>query len=171
MTITDESVDTSAESEQGTDEKNESGETGRKRDRDFTKFREQHKELADFVNEHSDLAPVTPNQVKAILTLRSDFNNTPEQVAKREERKRELEEEKKKYEGMTDEQIKAAKAADRVEKQDAKMEARIQEARAKAQALREGKDASGTDLAAQVESEQTGAGDTEGGKRRIGRNR
>ena len=169
MTITDESVDTSAESEQGTDEKNESGETGRKRDRDFTKFKENHKELADFVNEHSGLDAVTPNQVKAILTLRADFNNTPEQVSKREQRKAELEAEKKKYEGMTDEQIKAAKAADRVEKQVTKMEARIQEARAKAQALREGKDASGADLAAQVEAEQNGS--EEGGKRRIGRNR
>ena len=178
MTVTEESTaaveadeDTTGE-ENETETEEEGGERGRKKDRDFTKFRDSHRELADYVNANSGLPAVSPNQIKAILALRSDFNNTPEQVAKREEAKAKREAEAKKYEGMTDEQIKAAKAADRVEKQVAKMEARIQEAKAKAAALREGKEASGTDLAAQVEAQQNGAETPEdSGKRRIGRNR
>ena len=177
MTVTDGATaavepDEDTTGEENENETEEGGERGRKKDRDFTKFRDSHRELADYVNANSGLPAVSPNQIKAILALRSDFNNTPEQVAKREEAKQRREAEAKKYEGMSDEQIKAAKAADLVEKQVAKMEARIQEAKAKAAALREGKEASGTDLAAQVEAQQNGAKTSEdSGKRRIGRNR
>lgn len=144
--------------------------TGKKRERDFTKFRPSHKELADYVNAHSGLAPITPNQVKALLSLRIDFNNLPEQIALREERKAERAAARTKYEGMNSEQIKAAKAAERAERQAAKLEARVAEAKAKAEALRSSVTASGEDLAAAVEAAQ---GDTEQveEKRRIGRRR
>lgn len=148
----------------------------KKRERDFTKFRPSHQELADFVNMHSGLDPVTPNQVKAILALRIDFNNLPEQMEKRQARKMEREEQKRKFAGMNAEQIKAAKAADRAEKQAAKLEARVAEAKAKAEALRSSVTASGEDLAAAVEAAQATdmvdmtAGETQG-KRRIGRRR
>lgn len=150
----------------------------KKRERDFTKFRPNHQELADFVNMHSGLDPVTPNQVKAILALRIDFNNLPEQVEKREARKIEREAEKRKFEGMNSEQIKAAKAADRAERQAAKLEARVLEAKAKAEALRSSVTASGEDLAAAVEAAQAMPEAPEemmptpdAGKRRIGRRR
>lgn len=149
----------------------------KKRERDFTKFRPSHQELADYVNMHSGLAPITPNHVKAILALRIDFNNLPEQIEKRNERKAMREAEKTKYDGMNPEQIKAAKAADRAERQAAKLEARVAEAKAKAEALRSSVTATGEDLAAAVEAAQaTDAGDdmTAGdnqGKRRIGRRR
>lgn len=143
--------------------------TGRKRDRDFTKFRPQHAELAEYVNENSGLAPVTPQQVKAILALRTDFNNTADQISKREERKAELSAERTKYAGMSDEEIKAAKAADRVERQAEKLRKRLDEALAKANAIRHGSEAGGSDLAAAVEAEQDN--DDETPKRRFGRNR
>lgn len=151
-----------------------------KRERDFSKFRPAHQELADYVNAHSGLDPITPNQVKALLALRVDFNNLPEQIAKRAERKAEREAEKSKYAGMSPEQVKAAKAADRAEKQAAKLEARVAEAKAKAEALRSSVAASGEDLAAAVEAAQATepvvdtpdmtAGSSQG-KRRIGRRR
>lgn len=147
-----------------------------KRERDFTKFRPSHQQLADYVNMHSGLEPITPNQVKAILALRIDFNKLPEQVAIRDERKAQREAEKSKYVGMAPEQIKAQKAADRAERQAAKLEARVAEAKAKAEALRSSVTASGADLAAAVEAAQATdemdmtAGDNSG-KRRIGRRR
>lgn len=147
----------------------------KKRERDFTKFRPAHQELADYVNMHSGLDPITPNQVKAILSLRIDFNNMPEQVEKRNQRKAEREAEKQKYAGMSPEQIKAQRAADRAEKQAAKLEARVAEAKAKAEALRSSANASGEDLIAAVEAAQTAAPETSdagnSGKRRIGRRR
>ena len=170
MTVTDESVDVSVESDEDTtaadtqhddDNDDDEGGRGRKKDRDFTKFREMHQELADFVNLNSGLEPVTPNQVKAILTLRSDFNDTPEQAAKRAEAKRRRDEEAKKYEGLTAEQIKAAKAADRVEKQAEKLEKRLAEAREKARLIREGKEATGEDIAAAVAAAQNGTAEAE----------
>ena len=170
MTVTDESVDVSVESDEDTtaadtqhddDNDDDEGGRGRKKDRDFTKFREMHSELADFVNLNSGLDPVTPNQVKAILTLRSDFNDTPEQAAKRAEAKRRRDEEAKKYEGLTAEQIKAAKAADRVEKQAEKLEKRLAEAREKARLIREGKEATGEDIAAAVAAAQNGTAEAE----------
>lgn len=154
MTVAVENAPTPAVESEGDDEK------GRKRD--FTKFRPSHKELADFIAEHpefkeSGVTPPSPEQVKAVLALRSDFNDTPEQKAAREKRKAELAEEKKQFEGMTPEQVKAEKAARRAEKQAASLEAKIAEARQKAADLRSGKTATGADLAAAVESAQNGA--------------
>lgn len=148
----------------------------KKRERDFTKFRPAHQQLADYVNAHSGLEPITPNQVKALLALRIDFNNLPEQIAMREARKTEREAEKAKYAGLSAEQVKAQRAADRAEKQAEKLEARVAEAKAKAEALRSSVTATGEDLAAAVEAAQAtdegdmAAGDNQG-KRRIGRRR
>lgn len=141
--------------------------------RDFSKFTEKHKELADYINAHPDylkagLPPVTPNQVKAAFTLRTEFNNTPEVRAAREARKLQLAEEKKLYAGLTQEEIKAEKAAKRAEAQAAKLQARVQAALEKAKAIREGKDASGEDIAAAVDA---AVSDDSGEKRRIGRKR
>jgi hypothetical protein len=181
MTITDESVDVSVESDEDANEnENEDGgeATGRKRDRDFTKFRESHKELADYINANSGLDPLTPNQVKAVVALRSDFSNTPEQIAKREEAKRKREAEASKYAGLSDEEKKQVKAAEKVEKEAEKLEKRLADARERAKAIREGREASGADLAAAVESAQNGSEapvvepeDDDKPKRRIGRNR
>lgn len=139
-----------------------------KRERDFTKFRPAHQELADFVNARSGLDPISPNQVKALLALRTDFNNTPKVKAQREARRIELAATKVQFDGMTDAQIKAEKAARRAEAQAAKLQARVAEAQAKADALRNAQAASGEDLASAVESAQNG----EDSKRpRLSRNR
>lgn len=140
-----------------------------KRERDFTKFRPMHQELADYVNANSGLDPISPNQVKALLALRIDFAKLPDQVSKRQERKTKREAAKSRYEGLNAEQIKAAKAAERAERQAARLEARVAEAKAKAEALRTSATASGEDVAAAVEAAQTD--EAEGGKRRIGRRR
>ena len=134
----------------------------KKNGRDFTKFRPSHQGLADFVNANEDfkkagLGDVTPGQVKAILALRTDFNDTPEKRAEREARKKELEAEKALYANMTPEEIAVEKAARKEEKQAAKLEAKIAEARAKAAKIRESKNVSGADLAAAVEANQAGA--------------
>jgi hypothetical protein len=171
MTITDESVDMAVEDDEfSAVEQEDQTPTRKKRDRDFSKFRPQHAELAEYVNLHSGLSPVTPQQVKAVLALRTDFNNTADQIAKREARKAALAADRTKYNGMTDEQIKAAKAADRVERQAAKLRKRLEEAVAKADAIRHGSEAGGTDLAAAVEAEQGGF-DDDSAKRRFSRNR
>lgn len=159
-------------------------EDGRKnRERDFTKTSDSHQELADFINSNDKYAeavaagvttPVTANQVKAILALRTDYADTPEKKAEREARKAEREAEAQKYAGLTKEEIAAEKAAKRAETQAAKLQKRVEEALAKAAALREGKDASGADLAAEIEASQNGSvaeTEAEGDepKRRIGR--
>lgn len=148
----------------------ESADEANKRERDFTKFRPSHEELADFINNHpewkaAEQGDVTPNQVKAILALKTDFNDTPEKRAEREARKRELEEEKKLFAGMTPEQIAQEKAARKAEKQAEKLQAKIDEARKRAEELRSGKAASGADLAAAVEANQGDA------KRTLGRSK
>ena len=173
-------VDTPDVEEIVTPDQEENTTEAKKRERDFTKFRPSHQELADYVNMHSGLEPITPNQVKALLALRVDFNNLPEQIAKRDERKKQREAEKTKYAGMSPEQVKAQRAADRAEKQAEKLQARVAEARAKAEALRSSATASGEDLVAAVEAAQSTepamagtdstAGDNQG-KRRIGRRR
>lgn len=131
-----------------------------KKSRDFSKFTEKHKELADFINANEDyqkaeLSAITPQQVKAVLALRTDFNDTPEVKAERAKRKAEREEEKKQFEGLSAEQIKAEKAARRAEATADKLRKRVEEAMAKAAAIREGKDASGEDVAAAVEAAQS----------------
>ena len=164
MTITDESTVV-------LDDEAPAGETAEQRSlrqRDFTKFTAKHQELANYINAHSGLDAITPNQVKAALILRTDFNNTPEQVAKRDQRKAELAAEKEKFAGLTDVQIKAEKAARRAEAQAQKMQARVDEARKKAEELRSAAAASGEDLASAVESAQNGE---ETKRPRLSRNR
>lgn len=151
-------------------ESDDSTQTDGRKSRDFSKFTEKHQELADYINSHPDVVSagipaITPNQVKAAFALRGEFNDTPEVKAAREERRKQREEEKKQFAGMTPEEIKAEKAAKRAEAQAAKLEARVKEALAKAQAIREGKDASGEDVAAAVEAKQDDS------KRKIGRRR
>lgn len=142
--------------------------TGTKRERDFTKFRPAHQELADYINANSGLDPVTPNQVKAMLALRVDFAKLPEQVEARAARKTARAAAKSRYEGLSPEQIKAAKAAERAERQAARLEARVVEAKAKAEALRSSSTASGEDVAAAVVAAQSDEGESSE-KRRIGR--
>ena len=162
MTVTDEQTgievdDTSSETP--TDETPTEGKKrGRKkRPHDFTKFRDFHQEVADYVNAHSGLDPVTPNQIKAVLLLRTDFANTPEQVAIREENKKALEDQKKKYEGLNEEQIKRVKAAEKATEQAARFAAKAAEAEKRAKELSTAAEGSGADLAAQVEAQQNGA--------------
>lgn len=141
------------------------------RERDFSKYTEAHESLANFINEDEKVKEagleISPNLVKAVLALRGDWADTPERKAEREARKREREEEKKQFVGMTEEEIKAEKAARRAERTAQKMQEKVAEALARAAALREGKDASGADLAAAVEAQQNGAETT--GKRKLAR--
>lgn len=155
MTITDDASVEMTTTENGT-ESNENETEKKKRARDFTKVRSYHEELAAFVNERSGLDPVTPNQVKALLTLKTDYGNTPEAQAAREQRKAEREAEKTKYAGMTEDQIKAAKALDRAEKQAEKLRTRAEETVARARELANQATGSGEDLQAVVESNQNG---------------
>lgn len=82
---------------------------GRVKDRDFTVVTDQHMDLADFVNQNSDLTPISPNHVKAVLALRSDFIGSPEQVAKRAKKAAE----RARYASLSGEQRKALKRAER----------------------------------------------------------
>lgn len=156
MTATlDNGVDTSAE----VAPEGETEEQKRTRERDFSKFTEKHKELADFVNADEDvrkaeLGPVTPNQVKAILALRTDWGNSPEQAAERAQRKAEREAEKAQYEGLDADQIKLVKQAKKAEADAEKMEKRIAEAREKAAQFRAAAAGSGEDLAAVVKAQE-----------------
>jgi hypothetical protein len=144
---------------------------GEKQERDFTKYTEAHESLANYINADEKVKEagleISPNLVKAVLALRTEWADTPERKAEREERKRQREEEKKQFAGMSDEEIKAEKAARRAERTAQKMQAKVAEALARAAALREGKDLSGADLAAAVESAQNGS--DSGEKRRITR--
>ena len=157
MTDTIEATEVTEETTE--DQSTESGtESGEGAARDFSKFRENHKELADFINSHpefvaSELAALEPGQVKAVLALRADFNKLPEQVAKRAERKKELEAEKAKFAGLSPEQIKATKAADRAAKQAEKMREKAEEAMRRAEELKAAASGSAADLAAAVEAQ------------------
>lgn len=177
MTDTIEATEVDAEATEATE-----GEGKGEKTRDFSSYRPSHAELAEFINSHpefvaSGVTAVEPGQIKAVLALRADFNKLPEQVAKREERKREIEAEKAKFAGLTPEQIKAAKAADRAEKQAANLRKKADEAVARAEALKAAASGSAADLAAAVEA-QTATDEGSAGeaaedkpKRRIGRNR
>jgi len=169
--------DVAAEVESTDEDAPQAATRGRKRDLDFTKVRDSHQELADYVNANSGIDPVSANQVKAILTLKQDWAATPEQEAKREAAKEAREEAAKKYEGLSADQIKIEKAAEKAEKQAAKLRERVEEALARAKAIREGTEASGEDVAAAVQADQNGAtpefseAESEGTGRKIGRRR
>lgn len=161
-----------AEVEAETDTQNEetvtdSAKRGRERDRDFSTVVERHKILAAFINEHSKLDPITPNQLKAVQLLSEDYRNSPEQVEARKKREAERQAEEAEFAGLDEDEKKELKAANRKAKQLAEVEARREELLAKARAIRESAEASGEDLASTVESE-TASGEQEPGKRRIG---
>lgn len=122
-------------------------------DRDFNKVNDQQEQLAAYVNANSGLDPVSANQVKAVLALRGDFSQLPEQVAVREQRAAERKAAEQKYAGLSPEQIKAVKAADRAEKHADKLAARAKEEADKAKALREAATGDGASLAAAVEAQ------------------
>lgn len=104
-------------------------------DRDFTTVNELHVEIANYVNARSNLPPVTPHQVKAVLALRTDHMRSPERVAARQaaqaardQAQQERAAQEAKYAGLTDEQKAAVKKAERAA-------AAAEKARAAAQAL------------------------------------
>lgn len=146
MTITDTPLVDAAEQTEGEKKPR------KPRTRDFTKHSGLHVDLANYINEHSGIEPVTPNQVKAVLSLKTDFANTPEARLARETRKAEKEAEKSKYAGMTDDQIKAIKASRRAEAQAARLQAKAQAAMDRAKALAAEAEGSGEDLAAVFEA-------------------
>lgn len=182
-TVDEDTTGVNVEADDSDDEGNEKVDGRKNRTRDFSKFSESHQSLANYVNSNPEfqaagLPTLTPGQVKALLALRTDWADTPQRKAEREARKAEREAEKAEFVGMTDEEIKSEKAARRAEKQAAKLQAKIDEALAKARAIREGKDASGADLVAAVEAQQNGSVENEDStesedkpRRRIGRNR
>lgn len=161
MTATIEDTEVSVEdtaTPEGTDAEgtSEAPKKRKRRAHDFTKFRDFHQEVADYVNARSGLDPMTPNQIKAVLLLRTDFANTPEQISAREANKAALEAEKKRYEGMSDDQIKKVKAAQKAAEQAERFQKRAQEQVELARKLAGEVEGSGTDLAAVVEAQQNG---------------
>jgi hypothetical protein len=148
-----------------TDTTTETTRKGRTADRNFQTFNKMHQEVADYVNAHSGLDAVSPQQVKAVLLLRADFANSDEQKQLREAHKAEREAEKKVFEGLDPEDVKAIKAANRAKASLALAEARAAEALARAAELRTANEASGEDLAAAVGDAQ-GEAQSEGGERR-----
>lgn len=170
--IDDEVTEATDETTEG--ESSEPKKRGRKPgERNLAKPSKLHQELAEFINGNAEAqkagVTVTAEQVGAVLLLRTDFSDTPERKAAREAAKAEREAEKEKYAGLTQEEIKAEKAAVRAEKQALKLQERVQAALDKAKAIREGKDASGEDVAAAVEAAQGGT--PADAKRSIGRKR
>ena len=163
MTVTEDATEETTL--EGDETETEGGKRGRSADRDFTKFNQMHADVAEYVNTHSGLDPLTPNQIKAVLLLRSDFANSPEQKQSREQRKAQREAEAKLYEGLSDDEIKLLKANKRAEENYRKSQERAAEVLKKAQELREAHEASGEDLAAAAgdNGAETGSG------RRLGR--
>jgi hypothetical protein len=158
MTVTEDGVDVSADT--GTDAAGEDNgeETAeeKKRGRDFTKVRPYHEQLAEFVNARSGLDAVTPNQIKAILALRTDYGNTDEAKAARAARAAERKAEAEKYAGMTDAQKTAAKASKRAQDQAERLQKKADEAIARAQKLALEASGSGEDLQQVIQSAQNG---------------
>lgn len=148
-----ESTEETGDDSGGADSGEETVTEKKKRDRDFSKVRKLHTDLAAYVNEHSGLDPVSANQVKAILYLRPDFNNTPEQESERAVRAQKKAAEDARYAGLTDEQKKARKAADRATATAEKMAARAKQAQDDADRLLAQAN-SGEDIAGQVEAQQ-----------------
>lgn len=163
MTVVVEDTDTELEGEESTEES--SGKRGRTADRDFTKHNDQHLELANYVNANSGLDAVTPFQVKAIQLLATDFRNSPEAIAARDERKKAREAEKKEFEGLDDDDVKAIKAARRATENAAKLQEKANAALERAKAVQTASEASGEDLEAAV----NGAQEESAPKRRPGR--
>jgi hypothetical protein len=141
-----------------------------KRNRDFTKVRQYHTDLAEYINANSGLDPISANQVKAMLVLRTDYGNTPEAKAARDARKAARDAEAKKYEGMTDEQKAAAKAANRAQLSATKLQEKANAALTRARELAAAASGSGEDLQAVVQAQQDDATPEEPkGRRGLGR--
>ena len=144
----------------------ESAKRGRERDRDFTKYNSRHEALAKFINENSGLDPITPNVVKAVQLLADDFRNTDEAKAEREAVKAARAEAEKQYAGLSDEEKKELRSADRKLKSLAEIAARRDEILAKAaEATAESDGQVSSDAEAEAEA---ASGEQEPGKRRIG---
>ena len=151
-------VEADAMDETAVTESNAPGKRGRKADRDFTTYSEDHESFAEFIKETAGI-DISPVQVKACALLRKDWSETPEQAAKREADKEERE-------------IKKAEAAERKAKRDAekaqyanesKEERIARQTREKAIQRAERSAARAAELAAKAEELRKLAGlDTEG---------
>lgn len=144
---------------ESTDAATSAAEAKAAKDRDFTKVAQLHIELATYVNAHSGLDPISPNQVKALLYLRPEFNASPERAAERAERARRKAENDAKYAGLTAEQKKKVQAAERVKAQADRMAAKYAEAQAEADALMAAAKNSG--VAAEVQAAQAAVAEPE----------
>ena len=165
MTVTDDTTQLEAteSDEHETPEDGESAEDAAKRGRDFTKVRDYHEQLANFINDRSGLEPVTANQVKAVLALRTDYGNTDEAKQARAERAAQRKAEASKYEGMSEAQKTAAKASNRATLQAQRLQAKADEAVKRAAELAAQASGSGEDLQAVVEAQQNGEDSNEDG--------
>jgi hypothetical protein len=148
----------------------ESKKRGRNPDRDFTKTAQRHQDLADFINASdayaaSGLPPITANVIKAVQLLTEDFRNQPEQVEARKTREAERKAEEAQYAGLSAEEKKELRAADRRAKNLQDAVAKRDALLAKAKEIREAASASGADIASAVESESE---DSEPEKQRRG---
>lgn len=162
-------IDASPEATEETTTVEESKKRGRNADRDFTKVAERHQALADFINasdayQASGLPPITANVVKAVQLLTEDFRNQPEQVEARKLRETQRKEAEKQYAGLSKEDAKDLRAAERKVKSLEKAAALRDELLQKAQQIREAAEASGADIASAVEAES----DSEPEKQRRG---
>jgi hypothetical protein len=160
MTVTDEAPPLEGVEETPAEttapESTDNGEDDSKgKDRDFSKVRQLHIDLACYVNEHSGLEPISANQVKALLYLRGDFNDSPERQAARAAKKAQRDAEAKKYEGMSDDQIKRHKQASKAQEAAERADKRAKEAKERADKLLKEAEG-GEDIAGQVESVQNG---------------
>ena len=143
---------------------------GRNPDRDFSKFAQRHQDLADFINARSGLAPISPNIVKAVQLLSDDFRNTPEQVAARKDREEKRKAEDAEFAGLSPEEKKELRAANRRKKALEEVEERRKELLEKAKRIRESSDANGADVADAVNTaaEANAEDPDEGARRRPG---
>lgn len=148
MTAVVEAEATEVEATDSTEETKAPGKRGRKPEsRDFTEWKSDHEEFANYINSIDPTVGITPGQVKAAWLLRGDWTNSPERVAAKEARKAEDAEaaaerarkkaerdaEKAKYANETPEEKekrlkkeKAVKAAERAKKRAAELIAKAE---------------------------------------------
>ncbi len=93
---------------------------GRVKDRDFSTASQDLIDLANYVNAHSGLDPISSLQLKAILALRTDYLKSPERQAAKDKARKEREAAKVKkaeaearYASLTPEQRTAVKKAEK----------------------------------------------------------
>ena len=90
-----------------------SAKRGRERDRDFTKVSQRHEKLAEYINANSGLDPISANVVKAVQLLAADYSHTDEAQAEREAAKAAKAEAEKQYAGLSEEDKKELRKAER----------------------------------------------------------